>query len=143
MADPTPKLSEQLTGEHHPLRCQSCGKTATARWMEHDEQDRQQPIVVVLCKLCSNRLVENHPRLYREMKEHEPMPGAMPLCLDCRHRSGVTCTNPQAQINGGPGLTMKYPKPASVHVCRSPLRLSGWVHEYMGPVSECSGREVG
>jgi len=57
----------------------------------------------------------------------------------CKHRDGVRCTNPEAQINGGLGLKIKAGG-SYAHVCRSPRSQSGWM--YLGaPATECSGRE--
>lgn len=142
-----PRLSETLTHPRSLYTCQACGRSGAdeatfSRWMEHDAQDKPEPIVVVLCRPCAAKLIEPHPRLYKQLSPNEPMPGAMPICDGCKHRDWTRCHNPLAQINGGPGLTMKFPKPSSVHVCRSPRSQSGWIHHYPGPVTECSGLEV-
>jgi hypothetical protein len=143
---PWPRLSETLTGPRHPNKCQSCGiepidQVLIERWCECDAADRREPIVVVLCRDCSKRLIEPHPRLYVRLLHFEPMIGVMELCLDCKHRDGTRCINPKAQINGGPGLSVIYPKPTSVHVCRSPRSQSGWHNIYHGPATACDGRE--
>jgi hypothetical protein len=53
------------------------------RWQEHDQQDRPQPIYLVLCKECSDRLIEPHERLYRPLDKWAPALGAMRFCLHC------------------------------------------------------------
>jgi hypothetical protein len=144
-----PRLSEMLTGPKSPTSCQSCGLQLLiddgdqfARWMEHDEQDRPEPIAVVLCKKCSDMLIEPHPRLYREMDEHEPLPGCMPICVNCPYRDGTRCTHPDLIANGGQGLKVTMPKPTTFHVLASPRSKSGWVTTYHGPVSGCAGLEL-
>lgn len=141
------RLSESLAGPKHPNQCQSCGLAPTDlalldRWLECDDNDRPEPRVVVLCRPCTESLIEPHPRLYKLLAPHQPMPGVMGICLDCRHRDGVTCTNPSAQINGGRGLAITFPKPTPIHVCRNPRSLSGWIHLFHGPATACGGRET-
>ena len=96
--------------------------------------------IVVLCKPCADRIIEPHPRLYREMQANHPMPGAMLICEDCPSRAGMQCTSPVAAFNGGRGLEYE-PKGQMIHVCRSPRRQSGWVYLSDGPVTKCSGKE--
>lgn len=142
---PWPRLTETLTGPKSPDACQACGANrspgdlALTHWLECDDNDQKEPKLVVLCKPCADRLIEPHPRLYHQLSTHEPFPGGMELCLACKHRDGVRCTNPDAQINGGPGLKIKAPG-SYAHVCRTPRRLSGWAY-LGGPATECSGRE--
>lgn len=136
---PWPRLSETLA-DTGPGCCQACGSTVgVSRWNECDEDDQPEPVAVTLCGACSDRLIEDHPRLYRQLLDDEPMPGSMPICADCPARKGVRCTSPVAGFNGGPGLDYE-PKPYSVHLCRSPRRLSGWKWLFPGPVKSCSGK---
>lgn len=142
-----PRLSETLTGQQHPHVCQSCRQRsidgeALAYWQECNDRDVREYRIIALCVACSDRLIEPHPRLYHRLDKHQPMPGVMAICLDCRHRDGVRCQSPQAQFNGGPGLNVIFPKPSSVHLCRSPRSKSGWVHYYPGPPTACDGREI-
>lgn len=141
-----PRLSQTLTGPKHPNECQSCGAAPDdhvllTRWLECEDSDREEAIVVVLCRQCSDRLIEPHPRLYRQLAPHEPMVGVLQLCVGCVHRDGVRCTNPAAQINGGPGLEVVFPKPTRIHVYFGGGR-GGWKHLYHGHATECSGREL-
>ena len=145
ISKPWPRLSETLTGPKHPNQCQSCGLAPTdmvllTRWLECDDSDREEPIVIVLCRKCSDRLIDEHPRLYRQLAPHEPMIGVMELCIECRHRDGVRCTNSAAKINGGPGLEVIFPKPTSAFVCRRGGK-GGLTHLFQGPATWCSGRE--
>jgi hypothetical protein len=56
--------------------CASCRETTRlSRWMEHDFRDQPEPRCVVLCWLCSNKLIEPHPRLYKKLADNEPFPG--------------------------------------------------------------------
>ena len=147
-----PRLSKDLKGEKSRTRCQACGLQVLfdplpklpqlRRWQEHDDGDRPEPIVVVLCKPCSNRLIEPHPRLYREMQAFEPHPGSMPICDDCTRREGVSCRHPEAKANGGQGVELIAPKPSYVHLQMSPRRHSGWRTLYTGPVISCKQKEA-
>lgn len=143
-----PRLSQTLTGPKSPDRCQSCGCNGNkdfTRWIEHDEDDRPETIVVVLCKPCADRIIEPHPRLYHSLPRFEPFPGAMSVCLDCAFREGVTCKCPKAQINGGPGLKYEQPEPTTAHVDYSDKkgrRCGRWMRMYEGPVTACSGKEA-
>lgn len=141
MRKPWPKLSETLPFERRPDRCQGCGVGGDAlkSWRECDEADLKTPVIVVLCRRCSDAIIEPHPRLYWEVLKGEPLPGAMPVCSDCPHRDGLDCKCPLARFNGGPGLAYE-PMPSRVHLCRSPRKLSGWF--WLGPpVERCSGKD--
>lgn len=149
---PWPKLSETLDF-HDPLRCQHCGQLAPLDtseplvtpdltvWCECDEDDQPTAVFVALCPRCADRIIEPHPRLYKQMAKNEPAPGAMPICRDCPARDDFRCTSRLARFNGGPG--MKYePEGSMVHICRSPRRLSGWHYIASGPVARCSGKDA-
>jgi hypothetical protein len=150
MTSPTPKnwpkLSETLAGPRHPLQCQSCGRTRAnavelTRWREHDEQDKPTGAVVVLCKECSDRTIEPHPRLYSELSANEPHPGTMELCLLCIYRSDVRCLHKDLKANGGLGLAITCPRPTVAMVCG---RGKGGCRRhvmYVSPPSKCAGRE--
>ena len=73
-------------------------------WQEHDSHDEPEPIAVMLCTSCSDRLITPHPRVYSGIPRRAPFPGIMDLCIDCRFRAGVTCTHPDRVSNGGEGL---------------------------------------
>jgi hypothetical protein len=138
---PWGKLSETLPG-FTPGQCQLCGhKLPLIYWQECDEDDQPTRVFVPLCQECSDRLIEPHPRLYRETSPNTPMPGAMPICLGCIHSNNLQCQSPVAKFNGGPGLEYE-PKGQMVHLCRSPRRLSGWHYMAEGPVTKCSGKET-
>lgn len=149
---PWPRLSETLPNDRHPDRCQACGADARlgaelTRWQEHDQDDAPEPIVVVLCVPCAKRLIEKHPRLYRELHAHEPVPGSMPICVACGWRDGVRCTHPDAKANGGGGLRLTYPRPTPYfwHGRSGPKggrRTGGRGVVYHGPVTACAGRHV-
>jgi len=140
-----PRLTETLGGPIAPNRCQSCGRcheerNALARFQECDDRDQGEQLVVVLCRLCSERLVEKHPRLYRQLEDARPWPGCMGVCLSCRHREGVTCTSPASEFNGGAGHTFE-PKPQLAHI-RCTRRYSGSRWICIGKrVERCSGFE--
>jgi hypothetical protein len=149
---PWPRLSETLLQERHPDRCQACGADARlgaklTRWQEHDQDDRPEPLVVVLCPPCSARLIEPHPRLYRELHAWEPMPGSMPICGACGWRDATRGAHPDAKANGGQGVRLTFPKPTPYfwHGRAGPKggrRTGGRGVMYHGPVSSCAGRHV-
>lgn len=135
-----PGLSETLPHPRHPSACQSCGSTAdTKRWEECDEWDKRSGVLVILCADCSKRLIGPHPRLYHGVHAFEPWPGAMGICVDCRHRDGLVCTHPDRNANGGPGLRIMVPKPTEAH-----LNFGGgrgcWMKLYPYEPRECAGR---
>lgn len=138
-----PRLSVQLTHARDIGTCQGCGGPARQLWEEHDDNDKPEQILVALCDACSDRLIEPHPRLYRIVHEHEPRPGAMPVCSSCGWRKGLNCTHADLKANGGPGLPLNFPKPAVAMVDGTDKRgrRTGWRHViWMGPVV-CRRRE--
>lgn len=146
----TPRLSN-LLGTLDPHVCQSCGgshmpgkgnglmRTSLSRWQEHYHHDQRESKVVVLCSKCAARLIEPHPRLYRELQPNEPWPGCMDLCLDCRLRDGIRCTSPLAKYNGGPGVPITVAKPFTALVDGSKYR--GPVQLYKTPAEACKVKE--
>ena len=136
---PWPKLSDTLP-RMDPCACQQCGATEQlVYWQECDDEDQGTRAFVILCRSCSDQLIEKHPRLYRDIDAKTPMPGAMPICLDCNMRVGKGCASPVARFNGGPGLEYE-PKGQMVHLCRVPRSKSGWQYFAEGPVTKCSGK---
>jgi hypothetical protein len=155
--DNWPRLSETLAGPRAPDRCQSCGLEGThsydrrgyykapelRRWREHSQFDKPEPIIVILCAGCSDRLIEKHKRLYSHVNANQPEPGTEALCLDCPHREGVACRCPLLTSNGGPGMLMTCPKPSDVHFLRRGKGArSGWEKIYPGPPEGCAGKEA-
>ena len=138
-----PKLSETLP--HREARtCNHCGADERRSvklfnyWQECDEEDQPTPRFVVLCQRCSELIIDPHPRLYRALDPHFPMPGVMPLCELCVSRNGIVCASPQAKFNGGPGLQYE-PQGSYAMVCS---RGRGCRRQYLtaGPVTSCTGR---
>lgn len=152
------RLSRDLRGERHPYICQSCGIGAPivlredepedngfTRWQEHDQHDRPEPIYVVLCKACAERLIEKHERLYRQLSKFEPALGCMQACAECKFRQGLHCSNPRAKENGGEGVGLKMPKPSGAFVDgvdSRGRRTGGFMHIFVGPIRECDGFEM-
>ena len=130
-----PRLSDTLTAPRHPERCQSCGGAGDQRWQECDQYDRPEAIIVTLCSACSGRLIEPHPRLYRALRQHQPWPGCMPLCVACVHRDGVRCR--LAPMHGGPGMLLAIPQVAAIACGKGHCE-----RLYMGPVEHCRERQV-
>lgn len=111
-----PRLSETLSGDT-PACCQNCGSTEQIwRWREHDDNDKPEQIAVMLCKKCSDKIIEPHPRLYSTLRPHEPMPGTMPICIDCFYRAKMRCTHHSLRENGGKGLPLRFPQPSVAFV---------------------------
>jgi hypothetical protein len=147
-----PGLTETLTGPRDPLLCSSCASRHTtsnplARWLECDAWDRipDRPVVVVLCKRCSDKFIEPHPRLYHRLDRFDPFPGCMAVCISCPARRELTCTSPIAQRNGGPGLAYTWKDgaaPMHAHVRVSPPGRSGFRTFYPGRVETCSGKDA-
>lgn len=138
-----PKLSETLTGPRGLHYCQSCGEELgeLRAWQEHDEADRPTPVAVMLCPACANRLIEPHPRLYRQIAAGEPFPGAMPCCHGCRHAVALACRSPMLKANGGAGLPLRFPTPAQAIACSRGRGGCRHLTIWQGPVT-CDGREV-
>lgn len=118
------------------------------RWQEHDEKDRPEGLVVILCHRCSEKIIEPHARLYRQLYPMEPFPGAHGICVGCVNRmtgvgGGLGCT--VAKMNGGQGLSLRGPKQIRAHLCfRGKNRnQSGWRTLWSGHVEQCSRRDGG
>lgn len=145
-----PRLSEDLP-HREPGRCASCGApdeskdsklSSLTTWREHDRNDRPEMRYVVLCRKCSDRLIEPHPRLYAALYPNAPAPGAIGICSDCAHRDGTRCRCPDATANGGAGIEIIIPKPIRAHVRRSGKgQRSGYETFYTGPATACSGKK--
>lgn len=140
------KLSQTLPHTKSPDTCQSCGVIGNPdhhelqRWQECDNSDRPTKVVVVLCAACAKRLIEPHPRLYRQLSYNEPFPGSHGVCLGCSHRDGTSCAHPDAKANGGTGVMMTVGQPTRIHVQRSPRSRSGWVNVWPYPPKDCEQR---
>lgn len=121
-----------------PCRCQACGGNDTLRrWLEHDPNDQPTPVIVVLCRLCSEKLIEPHPRLYRALQDNQPWTGCMGICVRCVHRRGNACQHPDAKANGGPGIAITIKAPIRVILCPG-----GPANLWDEPATACSGRET-
>jgi hypothetical protein len=143
-----PRLSTSLPNVRHPFVCQCCGFTPETiletsepetvgfrRWREHDQQDKPQDIIVVLCKKCSDLYIERHERLYARLAMWEPAPGAMTVCVDCTFRQGLHCSHPALKENGGDGLMLKFPRPSQGFVDSGKGGYSGPAVFYAGRVT--------
>lgn len=144
MSEPWPRLSETLTGPRAPGRCQSCGAIGGCDlWREHDRHDQPEFMFVVLCRECSNRLIEPHPRLYACMERNRPLPGTMEICLQCAHQFGLKCTHPgRTDIRDAHGLdiTIADPHVAMFDGTRGGRRMGWTVVIWPEPATGCSGR---
>lgn len=147
---PWPRLSETLPHAAHPQLCGNCGVHDDTKpvsvWIEHDTNDRPERRFIALCRACSDKIIEPHPRLYSEVQPNTPLPGAMALCIDCTHRKGIACTCPAAKYNGGPGINITTVKPMVVHIDgRDPKthrRFGRWLNHYSQPPSACTGQRT-
>jgi hypothetical protein len=145
-------LSATLPFPRRPDTCQACGLVANALaqgdltvWVECDPWDRATtpPVYVVLCRRCSTRLIDPHPRLYMGRDVRAPNLGAMALCTDCALRSGLDCGAALARQNGGAGMAITYATaPVFAHVSVSPRSASGFRTLYREPPTACDGYEA-
>lgn len=141
-----PRLSVTLPACVSPLLCQKCQSShRVATWIEHDAADQPQRIFVILCRQCSDTIIEPHPRLYAEAPVNAPIPGVMAICRDCIHRAGTECRCPAAKFNGGEGIQVTAVKPFVVHIDgrdqKTGKRFGRWLHDYSTPPSACTGRK--
>lgn len=140
MSPSTTRLTETVQGIKARGICQKCGAPEATAWCEHDHNDNPEYKFLWLCKRCSDKLIEPHPRLYKEFGKHEPLPGGMPICDDCPWRKEIICTNMDAKVHGGPGLKMVYPSPSTAFV--DGPKFSGRITLFHGPVTACSGKDT-
>ncbi len=168
-AERFPRLSRTLRFPPRLDRCQNCGRLADVgpdsegydhtvdgvavpvleRWREHDDQDQPEPIVIVLCTLCSSRIIEPHPRLYSQLEVWAPLPGAMGICIGCVHQDaerGLRCTHPSMRPTAPElfcAVMLTMPAPMRFHWSgrgAGGRRTGGWATHYTGPVTDCAGR---
>lgn len=138
-----PGLSVTLTFPRRLDACQACGREMfeLRRWQECDENDKPTPVLVMLCERCEKRLINAHPRLYRQIDKWAPWPGAMELCVGCKFLDALACRSPLLKANGGAGLPVTPGASDDVH-----LNYGGGRGEfkkmYHSPPSKCDGREV-
>lgn len=140
-----PRLSQTLQFLH-PRKCASCGKwdreEILGLWQEHDEQDQPEMRFVLLCRECSERIIQPHVRLYSAISRNSPAPGAMEICADCRFRDGTWC--PRAKGNGGPAVVISAAKPSTGFwdgVGKDGRRTGGVFRIYGHPPSACSEKQ--
>jgi hypothetical protein len=139
-------------GERHPHVCQQCGgsnrpmagngllRLELSIWQEHDHNDRPEPRYLVLCNVCSKRMIEPHPRLYSRVETNKPIAGLMDLCVGCRLRDGIGCTSPRAKANGGVGVAVKITPPINAMVDGRNYR--GPAQMWPKPAESCDQREA-
>lgn len=135
----TDRLS-QLPGNFSLDQCAKCGGChLLQRWQEHDDLDRPEPKCVCLCKPCADRIIEPHPRLYRQVPDHHFLPGSASVCKGCRWQKHLSCTCPLAMFNGGaePGLVFD-PKPSMALI--DSLSYRGPICFEIPPVKTCNGK---
>ena len=126
----------------HPKKCAACGcwdrEKLLSLWQEHDREDKPETRYVLLCDACSRKLIEPHVRLYAEIDNKSPAPGAMEICADCRFRDGLWCA--KAKSNGGEGVTITAAKPSRGFI--DGARYSGPFTFYPVAPSACSGKST-
>lgn len=149
MKRPLPKLSDLCLPllKHTLSFCQLCGKeykdkAAVRLWEEYDDSNKKtgpNSKVIVVGVKCCQRKIDDHPRGYLQVPWGRGKPGMFPLvCGDCKHRKDLTCINPQAEINGGPGIDAILYDPLggiNVHVHNQ-----GWADFRV--VGECKGHQA-
>lgn len=135
-----PGLSVTLPYPRLLAACQSCGVRAEfadlRKWQECDAFDQETPVVVVLCEKCEKRLITPHPRLYKSIQKNAPWPGAMEICIACRHQRDLDCDSPRRAKNGGPGVPLHQVPPIVAMVCPG-----GMMKLYNHPPAKCDARE--
>jgi len=148
----TPRLTD-LPGDKNPFICQGCGgsnrkgagnglmRESLNRWQECDHRDRPEYKIVVLCNKCTASLIKPHPRLYHEIEVNSPWPGCMEICVECRLRDGVTCTAPEAKVNGGAGVVLVYPEPP-VRGFIDGKKTRGIFERYKSPATGCRQKKL-
>lgn len=140
-----PKLSVTLPHPANPHLCQNCESDQhLGIWIEHDETDQPTSTLIALCRRCSDKIIEPHPRLYAQAPVNAPIPGAMALCVLCVQRDGLRCR--AAKMNGGPGITVTAVRPFVAHIdgrdVKTGKRFGRWIHDYSSPPSACTGRKT-
>ncbi len=138
---PWPRLSA-APGLRHPRRCQRCSAEWDLQWWEEcDDYDVPENILVILCLECSEKIIEPHPRLYRLLDENMPLPGAMVICHDCKHRDGLKCKCPRAKFNGGPGMKVVHSVPQRMFMdgTKNGKPWGEVVYHYDSKPSDCDG----
>lgn len=144
---PWPKLSETLAFPFGLQSCQNClidGYDDLEHWQECDDNDKETPVVVILCTKCADKLIEKHPRLYARVPQNKPMPGSMMQCNACVHRDGVKCSHPALKANGGIGLpivTDEKPTVVFIDGEKNGKRF-GYQERWYKVRPECLGRET-
>jgi hypothetical protein len=135
-------------GEQHPLKCRMCGRTkeecpidrGPERWQECDHNDRPENCLIILCRVCSDKVIKPHPRLYINRANNDPWPGAMAICVDCKLRQGTACTAPEAKANGGPGVMLTVATP--IHAMVDGTKYSGPLTIWPHAPTACKQRQV-
>lgn len=142
----SPRLTEDLKGPKHPHFCQNCGVEKSEErkidlfvWQEHDHNDMPEYRVVILCKGCSDLLIEPHVRMYHRFSQHVPYPGIMEICIDCQFRFENKCTHPRSKSNGGEGVKIDIESPSVAFVDGSKFR--GRVVNYYSPARSCEQKQ--
>ena len=128
-------------------------------WIECDDFDKvtSPPVYLLLCTACDGTdedgnplpkgkkqpgkrsqkgMIERHPRLYEQPIGNAPNPGAMGMCRACAWRDGLSCTNPQSRLNGGPGIQFMVGPMVFVDGTDSRGRRAGW-RMYSSPARSC------
>jgi hypothetical protein len=140
VADKWPRLSETLPHRGELLRCWSCGEVTEDlhRWQECDDRDQPEPIILVLCINCAAQIIEPHPRLYHQLAEYQPFPGAMTVCADCIHRAGTRCS-------AGRPVLLAQDAPIVAHVRysgRKDGRRGELIRTWTKPATACDQKEI-
>lgn len=131
----------QVLNPDSPLnQCQNCfargsiNKGSLLRWTEHDDNNHPTQTTILLCRHCSNTLINPHPRLYSELHPNYPVPGSMEICDPCALRKGTSCRSPRARPNGGPGVELTIQTPTKGFIDG---KYSGPFQFFPSPASSC------
>lgn len=139
-AEKFPRLSVTLQGPRSPHECVCCGElNPEEMWQECDDNDRPEPIFILLCRGCAKTLIKPHARLYESHDRNTPFPGMMGICDNCINREGYRCD--QSIANGGPGLLIGIAAPQTAHLNFGGGR-GAWVKLYPWEAHGCTRRIV-
>lgn len=133
-----PKLSEDLPHKRIGV-CQGCGREPGGQPLtalcEYDEFGRRTSVYVLICDGCWAEHGVGHPRKYLRGPANTIMPGGMPICETCKHRSGVRCLKMLAGVDA-----LFFQPEQSVQAMLSPNGETTWWAILDSVIDECSGK---
>ncbi len=144
------RLIDECQGPQSPRQCGRCGATKSTRELDRfryldNDDEAERPRVLNLCESCAVELHDSDFRFHSQLQplvDNKPWPGALEVCLGCMYRDGLDCRSPQAQLNGGLGIT--FPGATGVLLLEEipgPLGYRTKIHrEVWSKTTQCTGR---